>query len=124
MPRSANRESKLAATGGLKNLDVGNCWARIWLIVVGVRRNGGGRRVRTDMASKAAWPASPSRRSPTASATAEWCPWSTDTKAMATLLSTKASGPSALVGIPQRPDHLVGERSAGERDDQPSVLLG
>ena len=55
----------------------------------GVRRFGGGKRVRTEKVSKAACPDSPSGRCPIALTVAEWCSWSLTAKAMATLVSTK-----------------------------------
>ena len=75
------------------------------------------------MVSKAACPANPSRKLPTACRVESWNSWSSTSRATATLVSTRSCAPLPLVGITQGAHVLVGDQASGCRDDQAAITL-
>src|SRR5215207_5163080 len=123
MPSAPSSASSDVAARTPRNLLWGKLAARRRATVAAVRRAGDGNRVNTEKVSNAAYPASPSRRSPSALKAVSWCSWSATTRATATLVSTRRPGPLPPSGIAKRPHDVVVDLHARCRDYEPAGAL-
>src|SRR5580704_10658958 len=123
MPSDASLAWSSSAPWALRNREPGKLCASSRATARGVRRFGGGSRVRTEKVSKAAWPLSPQLRVPMAFRVAWWCSWPAAARATATLVSISSWGGSALVGIAQHPDEVVADGGVGGRDDEKAAFV-